>query len=376
MFEDFSFPSPSSNDSLRVPGFGDDDGFLHCESTLVSPLSSRCPSPRLRPKDYSSRITKRSRSPFLLGSPPTSIPPSYVDQHRLSIGTLTRKLNAQSLEQQDPSSDSDDGRGCPLTPRSAYLEPGGPTWAADRKPSIGFISPQYGDKPYGHAPSYLDVSPTSTPRTSTDRRYSQPAPCIPSCTSTPHITSTPRQGSIEISQRRPSLGSLRSQREKLSILQCATMSVADTVRLAQILDEDERFHLGDDYLNDGQHPSSIPPSRTPSRRRQQQQTQSQQSQQQKRTDLSKGSNSSKLCAATAGKSKVDKSYNYNDRRSARNGPNGLRRRSLVLAAVTAVLEAENSVKFRDSMPGSLASDQLLHLVDNGLQRPIPQSSFT
>ncbi|WEW60681.1 hypothetical protein PRK78_006168 [Emydomyces testavorans] len=358
MFEGFSFPSPSSSDSLRLLGSGDDERFLRCESNLVSPLSSRCPSPRLRSRDHSSRINKGSRSPFHLGPAPTSIPPSYVDQHRLSIGTLTRKLNAQTLEPSDPGSDSDEGRGFPITPRSAYLEPNGSTQWMDRKPSIAFISPQYGDKHNGFPQSYLDVSPTSTPQSFSDRRYSHPA----NCTSAPN-TSTSRHGSIEPNQHRQSLSALRSQREELSILQCATMSIADTIRLAQLLDEDERFRYGDDYVNDGQHPSSLPPSLTPPRRHPQ-----------KKTESMKGSRSSKLSATAASRCKVDKTYVCSDRRNARPGPNGLRRRSLVLAAVSAVLEAEASTRNRDCMTDSKRSDQL-HTLQTGSHRLSPQPTL-
>ncbi|EAS36303.3 uncharacterized protein CIMG_01657 [Coccidioides immitis RS] len=356
MFEGFSFPSPSSSESLRVPN-GDDDPFLHCESNLVSPLSSRCPSPRLGSRDYSARISKRSRSPFRLGPAPTSIPPSYMDQHRLSIGTLTRKLNSHTLEHNDPSSDSDDSRGYPVTPRSVYLDPSG---RASRRPSIAFISPQYGDRPDGCAPSCLDTSPMSTPRSCLDRRPSHPA----AYTSAPN-TSTPRHGSMEAGTHRQSISALRSQREKLSILQCASTSVADTIRLAQILDEDECFRCyADGYLNDGQHPSSLPPSRTPSRK-----------QPQKKVDAPKSSSCSKLSGAPAGKSKVDKSYAYSDRRSGRAAPSGLRRRSLVLAAVTAVLEAESAAKHQNSTVDSTVAD-LPQPLEAETRRSYSQSVFT
>ncbi|EEP80539.1 predicted protein [Uncinocarpus reesii 1704] len=356
MFEGFSFPSPSSGDSLCVPGNRDDEGFLHCESNLVSPLSSRCPSPRLGPRDYSARITKRSRSPFRRGPAPTSMPPGYVDRHRLSIGSLTRKLDSQSLEHNDLSSDSDDSRGYPITPRTGYLEPNASANWMDRKPSIAFISPQYGEKRDGYATSPFDISPTSTPRSSWDRRYSHPV----NHTSTPN-TSSPRHGSIEASKHRQSVSALRSQREKLSILQCASTSVADTIRLAQIIDEDERFrHYTDDNVNNEQHPSSLPPSRTPSRR------------QHKKPDLTKASGGSILSAASAGKSKVDKSYGHSDRRSGRPGQTGLRRKSLVLAAVTAVLESESAGNHRDSATDPPASDQLQSLEN---KRPLPLSQL-
>ncbi|KAI1966679.1 hypothetical protein LOZ58_000167 [Ophidiomyces ophidiicola] len=347
MFEGFSFPP--SDRSLRVPGgSGDDpDGAFHCESALVSPLSSRCPSPRLRPRDYSTRLARRARSPFRRGPAPTSIPPALADHHRLSIGSLTTRLHAHSLDASDSGADSDDSHGSPRAPRSAYLDPGSPPTWMDRRPSFALISPADSDSyPAGYGSPYADVSPTSTPRS--DRRFSQPA----NCTSVPS-TFASRQGSVDAAHRRQSLAALRLQREQLSIIQCAATSVADTVRLAQMLDQDERFRYGVDLANDGQHPSSLPPARTQSRILQK-----------KMDALKAGSSSSsssssaglKLPGSVAGKSKIDKTYPAAvEKKHARASPSSLRRRSLVLAAVTAVLEAETSTQYRDSIA---APDQL------------------
>src|SRR5215471_7781872 len=111
MFEDFSFtssPSPERRWDLAV-GLGEDT-MVNSDSNLVSPLSSRCPSPVRLPRASKDRpFSRRSRSQFHLGPAPTSIPSSYHDHHRLSIGSLTRRLGAQCLE-------NDDSRGYPLTP--------------------------------------------------------------------------------------------------------------------------------------------------------------------------------------------------------------------------------------------------------------------
>jgi hypothetical protein len=154
---------------------------------------------------------------------------------------------------------------------------------------------------------------------------------------------------------------IRQHRETLSILQSTASTVADTIRLAVL--------LNDKLVEDEHHPSSLPPSRSSSRRRPQHSryppplTPSSSS-------SSSGSHSSKL-GPTSRKARIDKSH-YQSSSTGGNGGgggghhtsiftgrgHGLRRRSLVLAAVSAVLEAEvesASVGRRQSSANGLLS---------------------
>ncbi|CAG8932563.1 unnamed protein product [Penicillium salamii] len=87
MFEDFSFTSPSSRPARLAL---EDDRLMVDTDSLISPLSSRCPSPQSR---------LRNRRNFR-SQPPTSVPFPYEDHKdhkRLSISTLTQKLHEHTL---------------------------------------------------------------------------------------------------------------------------------------------------------------------------------------------------------------------------------------------------------------------------------------
>lgn len=95
MFEDFSFTSPSSH--ANHLSFEDDRLMIDTDS-LISPLSSRCPSPQSR---------LRNRRNFR-SQPPTSVPFPYddcKDSKRLSISTLTQKLHEHTLSPGDRHND-------------------------------------------------------------------------------------------------------------------------------------------------------------------------------------------------------------------------------------------------------------------------------
>ncbi|KAJ5971926.1 uncharacterized protein N7479_001844 [Penicillium vulpinum] len=94
MFEDFSFTSPSSRPG-RLALDADDRLMVDSDSNLISPLSSRCPSPQ----SQRFRNISRSRSHFHRSQqPPTSVPFPYdSDSKRLSISTLTQKLHEHTL---------------------------------------------------------------------------------------------------------------------------------------------------------------------------------------------------------------------------------------------------------------------------------------
>ena len=95
MFEDFSFTSPSSRPAHLAL---EDDRLMVDTDSLISPLSSRCPSPQSR---------LRNRRNFR-SQPPTSVPFPYEDHKdhkRLSISTLTQKLHEHTLAPGDRDRD-------------------------------------------------------------------------------------------------------------------------------------------------------------------------------------------------------------------------------------------------------------------------------
>ncbi|KAF3490591.1 uncharacterized protein GIQ15_00108 [Arthroderma uncinatum] len=424
MFEGFSFPAPPSPPLLVQPnsslaGHHDLDSLqFQCDSNLVSPLSSRCPSPRL-PSPLNSRdfprLNRRSRQyhhyhHHHLGPAPTSIPADYSPDRgqRFSIGTLTKQLHAHSLEtggSHDISSDSDDGRWLPITPPRYSTDAEYQNFAVlssqqqqQQTPSQSLQSSQpphmvgveglvHGSSAYY---SVLDsASPPPSPKDPHARRFSLPddhkklnLPLRNKSPneifySTPHsrssivntvvddtdsaITTAAAAAAAEEGERS---SDVRYQREKFSMLQCASSSIADTVRLAILLDGDidhsrdlssygstggEACDSG--YLSDDQHPSSLPPSRTPSRKRlikPKPHTHS----------PTNGYVTSSRFSGTGGKGKVEKSHHNHHHHHHHNHHNGtgtstlnsnrkfgksqygLRRKSLLLAAVTAVLEQE------------------------------------
>ncbi|KAK2872068.1 hypothetical protein FQN49_002586 [Arthroderma sp. PD_2] len=393
MFEGFSFPSLPVQPNAAVHDL--DSLQFQCDSNLVSPLSSRCPSPRL-PSPLNSRdfprLNRRSRQYHIsghhyhhhhLGPAPTSIPADYSPDRsqRFSIGSLTKQLHAHSIEAgQDLSSDSDDGRWLPITP---------PRYSTDAEyQSLAVLgsqglSPEHQQQqqqqtpspsPQSSRPHIVDSSPfytildsASPPSPGDTRRFSLPDDhqklTLPmqdkSPTeifySTPHSRSSiVNTDSTDPTAREDERSSdVRYQREKFSMLQCASSSIADTVRLAILLDGDidhPRDLSGEcdaGYLSDDQHPSSLPPSRTPSRKR------LLKSKAHSHSPTNGGVTSSRF-SGTGGKGKVEKSHSHHHHHhnggtstlssSRKFGKSqcGLRRKSLLLAAVTAVLEQEVS----------------------------------
>ncbi|KAM5475235.1 hypothetical protein MauCBS54593_001711 [Microsporum audouinii] len=406
MFEGFSFPAP-----LPLIEPGEIDGLqFQCDSNLVSPLSSRCPSPRLpsplNSRDYP-RLNRRSRQYHIsghhyhhhhhhhyhLGPAPTSIPADYSSERRqrFSIGSLTKQLHAHSLETgsgHDASSDSEDGRWHPITPprcstdaqyqSPAVLDspehqqqmPSQPPQSPDMLSSSPYYSPLNSASP---PPSPIEPHtrrfslPVNHRRLNLPRRDKSPPEVF---YSTPHsrssIVNTIITGDTDpaASPEDEGLsGNLRYQREKFSMLQCASSSIADTVRLAILLDGDvdsprdqssyaspSREPCDTGYLSDDQHPSSLPPSRTPSRKR------LLKPKLHSHTPTSGCVTSSRFTGAGS-KGKVEKSHphphhhhNHSHNSTGTSTPNpnrkfgksqyGLRRKSLLLAAVTAVLEQE------------------------------------
>ncbi|EED17390.1 hypothetical protein TSTA_112230 [Talaromyces stipitatus ATCC 10500] len=241
MFENFSFPSPSSTAE------GDDRLMLDCDSTTISPLSSRCPSPSsFLPRR--SRPLSRPRSPFHRRpqQPPTSMPSNYEQfQRRISVSTLTEKLNAHTLDQNTTP-------GLSHAPHESPVSPISPTSFSfsvtkDSGSSRGsvrtLLTPpgEYDDEGYddlltsGWEPYHNAQSPTSIPLDS--------------------------DGFLDVPQQRfPREQSLRSQRQQMSRAQCNV----DVLKLALLAENfssrtSESVGLSDDEC----HPSSLPPDTSP-----------------------------------------------------------------------------------------------------------------
>lgn len=340
MFEGFSFPShPASpiptNENESESNISSNSDFISlppCDSARISPLSSRCPSPMPAPmnsRDFP-RLNRRRKSQFQqyqlpnLGPAPTSIPPAYSDPNDIRV--LTRRLDAQSLEQ-DIGSDSDDGFGCPITPpRSSY---------ADNHNNHNHNNGDSGG---------LDVDLD---------RYNDSYNSFP-----PHDSSSHFPGTMDLDHNHNAETDrfdMRCQREKLSLLQCASSTVSDTLRLALLLDSEidqrDQLYPFDGSCAEDQHPSSLPPSRGPPRSSVKRISPSSTKVSKKGSGSSSNSNISMMSTTTIGGNKVDKSYNYSA--GAGSGGSGgtgrynrsrceLRRKSLVIAAVTAVLEQDTA----------------------------------
>jgi len=178
MFENFSFSSPSSNGPLS-PLLDGHDGLPPCmpvsdnHSNMISPLSSRCSSPLPRAATYPAARTLRSSQQQSASALP-----------RLSIGSLTHKLNMHSLRQRSPELP-------PTPPYSQYDE----------------------DEGYGESYSPDELSPASADFPSTYLDMLAPPP-----------TSTPT-GCITLSRR--------YQRQFLSRLQCSASHALSLAMLAE-----------------------------------------------------------------------------------------------------------------------------------------------
>ncbi|KAF3407065.1 hypothetical protein DPV78_001747 [Talaromyces pinophilus] len=241
MFENFSFPSPSSTAE------GDDRLMLDCDSTTISPLSSRCPSP----SSYLSRRSRplsRPRSPYHRRpqQPPTSMPSNYEQfQRRISVSTLTEKLNAHTLDQNTTPVLAHAPYESPLSPISPTSFSFSVTKdsASSRGNVRTLLTPpgEYEDEGYddqmapGWEPYYPRHSPTSIP--------------------------LEHDGFLDVPHHRfPREPSLRLQRQQMSRAQCNI----DVVKLALLAEDFTRRGSESVGLSDDEcHPSSLPPNTSP-----------------------------------------------------------------------------------------------------------------
>lgn len=237
MFEHFEFPSPSSMAEV------DDRLMPDCDSTTISPLSSRCPSP----SPYLSRRS-RPRSPYLRRPqpPPTSMPSNYEQfQRRISVGTLTEKLNAHTLENNGTATHpAYEPPMSPLSPTSfSFSVTKGSSSSRGSIRTLLTPPGEYEDEGYDeqlapgwdvyHPNGHFTPSPTSMP-VEHDNLYLHPP------------------GDIPHRLRQPSL---RSQRQQMSRAQCNI----DVLKLALMAESYNRRTSESPGLSDDDcHPSSLP----------------------------------------------------------------------------------------------------------------------
>ncbi|KAJ5679835.1 hypothetical protein N7462_008079 [Penicillium macrosclerotiorum] len=295
MFEDFSFSSPSSGPT-RLAVDADERLMVDCDSTMISPLSSRCPSPQ----SHRFRTLSRRQSSYFRSQqpPPTSVPFPY-ESKRLSISTLTQKLHEHTLQ-------SPIGRN--ETPDSRRLRHDR-TRLPGRYSGYVLTPPDTDHDEDGHfdsSPSLCsNPSPTSIP---------------PDFPSLPNPTLNP-----------PDHFNVRMQRQHISQLQCHEGDI-DSIRRT-VLEEDSPYP--DTLREDDCHPSSLPPRSSPRRRA-------------ATLHRSRFGPPDVLASETRGRRRsssgamqshrIEKSHHHAYSGRDARGDHGLRRKSIVSAALASVVE--------------------------------------
>ncbi|KAJ9481093.1 hypothetical protein VN97_g12412 [Penicillium thymicola] len=306
MFEDFSFTSPSSRPP-RLALDPDDRLMVDSDSNLISPLSSRCPSPQ----SQRFRNISRSRSSHYHRNqqPPTSVPFPYDSDHkRLSISTLTQKLHEHTLTT-PPTGD--------IQPRNGRHTN---TPGSRRYPGTGYVltppdTDHSDDSGVGECLSSPSASSTTSPT------------FMP-----PDLLSDLPDFGLEhpfYPQPHPYHQDVRMQREQISRLQCNESEVEAMQR--SLLDEPPS--TPDLCDEDDCHPSSLPPRSSPRRRA---------------VTLARsrfgpegsGEGRARRKSSSAGvlASRVEKSH-YGG--FGKRNEQGLRRKSLVSAALASMVERED-----------------------------------
>ncbi|QKX63343.1 uncharacterized protein TRUGW13939_10513 [Talaromyces rugulosus] len=247
MFENFSFPSPSNGMD------GDDRLMLECDSTMISPLSSRSPSPSCisrRPHPLS-----RPRSPYIRSRPqaPTSMPTNYeAFPRRISVGTLTAKLNAHTLDQTAtvtrPAAVYEQPPSSPLSPTSTSFSTGSESISTRGSSAYTLLT----------SPGDYEDDEFDEPMSLHWERASHSSGRFPSPTSVP---SQNPDFLLPEGNRQPCM---RSQRQRLYRAQYSI----DAVRLALMAEASSRrtSDSSEALPGDDCHPSSLPPDVSPARR--------------------------------------------------------------------------------------------------------------
>ncbi|KAJ6090212.1 hypothetical protein N7486_009027 [Penicillium sp. IBT 16267x] len=291
MFEDFSFSSPSSRPT-RLALNTEDRLMIDGDSNLISPLSSRCPSPT----SHRFRTLSRSRSSYFRSQqqPPTSVPFPY-EPKRLSIATLTQKLHEHTLQ-------SPHGESFPDRTRFAH---------------DGRRSGQYA--------GYV-LTPPDTDHDD-DGLLSSPSLCSnPSPTLIP--PDFPPLDGHDLPHPPPDLLSIRSQRQQISQLQCNQGDI-EAVRRAT----DDSF--GSISCEDDCHPSSLPPRPSPRRR-----ALTQHRSRFGPAESPEARGRRKSSSGALHSHRIEKSHHpsFAGRDASKRNEQGLRRKSMVTAALASVVE--------------------------------------
>ncbi|KAL5042583.1 hypothetical protein BDW71DRAFT_144243 [Aspergillus fruticulosus] len=382
MFEDFSFSSPSSSRPPRLTQTPtDDDKPMTDYDALISPMSSRCPSPR----SFAAPRFPRSRSFYFRPPPqqqpqqaPTSVPSSVNDKHRLSIATLTKKLHEHSIQADNtsypasPSSPSEPQLRTPprssfpcnsnfpgyvLTPPDTDHDDEG--YASPISPSLSGSGSASGDSPTPQSPSLIPT-PTSAPLDFCPD-FLQPKP-----NTDPSPTSASAADQISIRTRRQHISRLQGQ---------YTPSDIESIRRALLAAADEDMCQAQSQWNfnpnsllseftEACHPSSLPPTQGPRRRRtislQRSRVRSPVSPDSTSASPSSGSGfgdiqqiqtrrKSMCTTSTGASSRIEKNYHSSADRDRERGRGrkkseaGLRRKSLVSAALASMIESGESI---------------------------------
>ena len=351
MFEDFSFSSSRPPRLTLDSDLDSDDSLmLDPDSTLISPLSSRCPSPQPSQRLPRSVQLRHPHAHAYSHLPPTSVPFAY-DHRRLSIGTLTRKLHEHTLRQ--PAEDASginvnvnnpqvqrqkqkQEDGC-LSPRSVpELVPGS---GSRRFPGYVLTPPDtdHDDDDDGEGDADVDVDVDADCE-------SLPSLCSPSPFLTP---ASVLPGDANASRSQEALN-IRTQRQQISRLQCNPTDIEELRRTIFSADDDESSPM-DAYAGpDDWHPSSLPPRRSPRRRAATvPRSRSRPAHGSSGSGLGLGESSSADHAAYRGRRKsssgalshrIDKGYYPSSRELRKKSEQGLRRKSLVSAALASMLE--------------------------------------
>ncbi|KAJ5809781.1 uncharacterized protein N7503_001999 [Penicillium pulvis] len=291
MFEDFSFSSPSSRPT-RLALNTEDRLMIDGDSNLISPLSSRCPSPT----SHRFRTLSRSRSSYFRSQqqPPTSVPFPY-ESKRLSIATLTQKLHEHTL--QTPNGES-------FPDRTRFGHDG---------------------RRSGQYTGYV-LTPPDTDHDD-DGLLSSPSLCSnPSPTSIP--PDFPPLDGPDCPNPQPDLLSIRSQRQQISQLQCNKGDI-DAVRRAT----DDSF--GSIPCEDDCHPSSLPPRPSPRRR-----ALTQHRSRFGPAESLEARGRRKSSSSALHSHRIEKSHHpsFAGRDASKRNEQGLRRKSMVTAALASVVE--------------------------------------
>lgn len=298
MFEDFSFSSPSSRPA-RLALDAEDRLMADCNSPLISPLSSRCSSPhRLR------TLSRPRSSYFRSQQPPTSVPFAYeqTQPNRLSISTLTQKLHEHTI--QGPNGER--------IPDQGHLEREG----ARMSRYSGYV-----------------LTPPDTDHDEDGHFDSSPSLCSnPSPTSAtlefPALDGTPEKSPLDHQN-------IRRQRQQISEIQCNEGDI-DSIR-RNIYSPDDAYYP-ETVPEDDCHPSSLPPRSSP-RRRATTLHRSRFGPPDSSVGVVEARGRRRSSSGAIQSHRIEKSYHtFNNRETSKRNEQGLRRKSMVSAALASVVE--------------------------------------